>query len=181
MRDTRHYSAGPEGIDALGRPLGGPPTYDPAGLSPVEGPSSRFDLPLSGAGWAVGRGENAGIQWLALAASAQRQAEPRQEEVRRVHLRRVGKVRDQNRYVLVPRGTVEGVAQLQLQMPRRIGKVGEARGGAIIDAFLARAAGGPWTGQALRSANDAVAIAILTRHGIQATAPALSHGLIQQG
>jgi hypothetical protein len=190
------------GIDALGKPLGGPAAagYDPDRLAAVAGPASRFDRPLSPRGWSVERGENAGAQWLRLADAAQREAEPQQVEVRRVHLRRVGKVRDQDRFVLVPRGTVEAIPQLQLQMPRRIGKVADARGGALIDSFLARAVGGPWTklrdsaiwrgllewaqetqptGQALRSANDAVAIGILTRHGIQATAPNLSHGLVQ--
>jgi hypothetical protein len=154
---------------------------------------------LSPQGWSVDRGENAGAQWLKLADAAQRGAEPRQETTRRVQLWRVAKVLDAARYVLVRRGTVEQVPTLQIQMPRRIGRV-NGSGGAIVDSFLER--GEAWsklrdsaiwralyswadeskpTGQGIRNASDAVAVAILTRHGIEASASGLNHGLLQQG
>jgi hypothetical protein len=173
--------------------------YDPADVAPVRGPGSRFDLDRTPAGWTTPHpSENASAQWLRLADAAQREAEPRSEESRRVQLWRIGKERGRARYVLIRRGTVEAIPTLENRMPQRIRKV-EGRGGAVIDAFLARDLDGPWTklrdsaiwralyewavasratGRANRDASDAVAVAILARHGIEASARTLSHGLV---
>jgi hypothetical protein len=197
MRD-RHYEGG-RGIDALGNPIGGAPTYDPHTLEAVSGPASRWDLSMTPAGWGADSGEVAGQQWLRLADQAQRQAEPRQETTRRLQLWRVAKVVGAARYVLIRRGIVEQVPTLEIQTPRRIGKV-SGSGGAIVDSFLER--GAAWaklrdsalyrallewaieskpTGKAVRAASDALAVGILARHGIEASASALTHGLSQQG
>jgi hypothetical protein len=186
------------GINALGEALDAPETYDPKAVQPSTGPASRFDQLNSPMGWSTAAGQTAAVVWLAWADERSRNAPPLSLKTRRVELKRLGR-RTDGKHVLSPRGVVDIVQNRAAQNPPKIGEV-KVSGGALIDAFISREPDGPWfkcrditiwnaliewgdeskpTARSIVDASDAVAVAILARQGVSATAYDLQHGLVQ--
>lgn len=162
--------------------------YDVFALPPAEQEGwSRFYRKTSPGGWPTRPDVNAARCFLTAAAALAARAEPMPPSERTVALKRVGRTTD-GEHVLVNRGEVTRAPTIQPAVPARIAKLREGeRAGAFLDSFLLREPDGvferatdrqvstallEWatetraSAEACRVASDAIALAVLVRHGI---------------